>query len=324
MRTRLLLLAAPALALVLTPFAAVSAAEPTKIKVAYLRSLPMIPHWHAEKMGLLKKEGIETEIVTLNTGPAVVAAVVARSADVGFTASVPMISARSQKQPIKVFASLNFERHGGPVWTWMMASERSGVKSLKELAGKTVAINAIGGGCELLVKEHLAKAGLPISAVKLVTLPFPQMPGALELGNADAACIIEPFRTAISLGGKIKPVTIAEAMLADLDQRGRMILDGFFAHESWIKGNERAAAAFMRAYQAAQNDLAKHPAVFQKYLVDEFKMTPALAAAIPQLGELPTTVAEPSEWQSLIDALNRAGMLPNPATAQDLIHQVRP
>ena len=295
----------------------------TKIKVAYVRSLPLIPHWHAEKMGYFKKEGIEAEAISLNTGPAVTSAVVSKSADVGFAAIIPMIAARSQKQPIKIFVSLNYEGHPKPHWTWMLASEKSGIKSLKQLEGRTLAINAVGANCELMMKTQFEKAGVAADKVKVVTVPFPQMAAALELGNADAACIIEPFRTAMVLAGKVKPTEIS-ASLPDLERHKKLILDGYYATEEWLKGNEKQAAAFMRGLMAGYQDLKKNPAVYRKYLIDEFKMPEPLANAVPLLLDIDTMVATPAEYRPLIDAMNRVKMLPNPVTAEDLVHTVRP
>ena len=90
-------------------FAAPASAQ-QKIRVALLRTTAMIPIIDAEKMGYFKREGIETEIVTLNNGPAALSAVVSGSADIGWAATMPVVSAVAEKQPIRAFLSNNFER----------------------------------------------------------------------------------------------------------------------------------------------------------------------------------------------------------------------
>ena len=68
-----------------------------KVRVAYVRTLAIIPQLHAEKMGYMKREGLDTEIISLNSGPAVTSAVVSDSAEIGYIASVPIVAARAQQ-----------------------------------------------------------------------------------------------------------------------------------------------------------------------------------------------------------------------------------
>ena len=146
--------------------------------------------------------------------------------------------------------TLNVEKQNDVVWTWLIASERSGVKTMKELAGKTIALNAFGALCELQFREHLAKAGVPWSAVKPIVLPVPQMPAALELGNADAACVFEPIYTAAKMSPNIKAVTLATGMIADMEKFGAISLEGVYAREDWLEKNTDLARKIVKVVRA--------------------------------------------------------------------------
>ena len=207
---------------------------------------------------------------------------------------------------------------------WLVASERSGAKSLSALKGKTVVINGAGTACDLLVRDHLAKAGMTLDSVKIIAIAFPQMQAALELGNADAACTVYPFLTNMQRSEKIRATAIAGGMVANLEQLGRVILDGYFAREDWLPKNEKAAAGFMRAILAANIDLKKDNAKFVELLIEEFKMPKALAEAIPGAFNVTSLVTEAKEYQPLIDALARTQMLGNPVTAAELIYPIKP
>ncbi len=314
--------AVAALGLLLGAASPVSAQQ--KIKVAYVRSLPMVPQIYAAQKGYFKAQGLDADIVTLNTGPAVVSAVVSGSVDIGFTATVPMILARAQHQPIRIFVALNYEQYPDPEWVFMAASARSGVKTLADLKGKTIAINTFDGACDLMVRDHLLQAGIDLNAVKIISIPFPQMQAALELGDADAVCIVQPFLTGMERSPKIKATVLAGGVVADLKQNKRVTLDGYFAREDWLKKNAKAAAGFMRAILAANRDLAKDLPLYRKLTADEFKMPPAMLSALPGAFNITSLVTEAQEYQPLINALTRTKMLKNPITPADLIYPINP
>ena len=169
------------------------AAEET-VRLAYLKTLGIVPIIDAQQTGYFAKEGIKVEMITLNNGPAVVSAVVGGSADIGFSATLPVISAVAEHQPIREFMISGVERWPleEGIGEYVIASARSGAKTLQDLKGKTVASNATNGGCDLMIRDHIRAAGIPASAMKMAVIPFPQMKAALELGTVDAVCAHRP------------------------------------------------------------------------------------------------------------------------------------
>ncbi|MGH7083466.1 MAG: ABC transporter substrate-binding protein, partial [Acetobacteraceae bacterium] len=125
------------------------------LRLAYLRTPSIIPVLDAQEMGYFKKEGIAVDLITLNNGPAAVAAVVSGSADIGYAANLPLISAFAEHQPIRAFLTNASERWPEPMFEYLLASARSGVKTLAGLKGKTAASNATNGGCDLMIRDHL-------------------------------------------------------------------------------------------------------------------------------------------------------------------------
>ncbi|MBS0219978.1 MAG: ABC transporter substrate-binding protein [Proteobacteria bacterium] len=303
---------------------AMPASAQQKLRVALLRTTAMIPIIDAEKMGYFKREGIETEVITLNNGPAVISAVVSGSADIGWAATMPVISARAERQPIRAFISNNFERWPEPLLTHLIASERSGVKTLADLKGKTVASNATNGGCDLMIRDHIRAAGIPANAMKMVVMPFPQMQAALELGTVDAVCIVDPFYVSAMQSAKIKPKLLAGGMLADLPKIGAFAADAYFARDDWLTKNGKAAAAFLRALSAADKDLAADSAKYRGLLESEFKMPAALAGQITMALNTGSMVVEAKDYKPVIEGLVRTGLLAKPIDAADVIFPVTP
>jgi len=307
-----------------TAFALLGAAQAhaqQKVKVAYLRASQLVSHWHAEKLGLFKKEGIETEIINVNNGPAVAAAVASGSVDFGWAGAVPIVFARAQNQPFKVFIAAGIETSDN--WAvFIVASGRSGVKTIADLKGKTFVMNAVGAVCELQMRSHFKKAGIAFEDVKTIIAPFPQMAPNLELGNGDAACPIEPFVTQMRLGGKINPVILARGNVPDMAEKKLTIpADAYFATETWLGKNPKIASGFLRALVEANKDLAADMNKYRQYLVDEFKMPKDQADAVSTFMNRGDHVPRAAEWQTLIDAMTDVGMMKQPVKAADIVYE---
>lgn len=313
-----------AAALALAAAVSLPAAAQQTLRLAYLRTPAIIPVLDAQEMGYFKKEGITVTLITLNNGPAAVAAVVSGSADIGYAANLPLISAVAQHQPIRAFLTNDVERWPGPIFTYLVASARSGVKTLAGLQGKTAANNATNGGCDLMIRDHLRAAGVPASAVHMAVVPFPQMKAALELGTVDAVCIIPPFYEAVMQSPQIKPTVLAKGAVANLQQIGSFPISCYFARPDWLAGNRKAAAGFMRALMAANKDLAAHPDKFHAMIVKAFGLPAALADQIPDALNTTSMVAVPRDYKPAVDGLVRTGLLAKPIPPQDIVYPITP
>lgn len=302
-----------------------AAAEET-LRLAFLKTLGIVPVIDAQQMGYFDKEGLKLEMITLNNGPAVVSAVVGGSADIGSSATLPVISAVAEHQPIREFMISTVQRWPleEGLGEYLFASARSGIQTLQDLKGKTVASNATNGGCDLMIRDHVRAGGIPASAMKMVVVPFPQMKAALELGTVDAVCAIAPFSSAIMSSSQIKPIVLAKGIIADLPQVKSFAIGGYFARTDWLAKNKAAAARFMRAMVAADEDLAAHRDKYHRIIVDEFKMSPELADNIGFQPNIGGVVAEPKQLETPIAALVRTGLLKEAIPAADVVFTIQP
>jgi ABC-type nitrate/sulfonate/bicarbonate transport system substrate-binding protein len=302
-----------------------ASAEET-VRLAFLKTLGVVPVIDAQQMGYFSKEGLKVDMITVNNGPAVVSAVVGGSADIGFSATLPVISAVAEHQPIREFMISTVEHWPleEGLGEYMVASERSGIKTLQDLKGKTVASNATNGGCDLMIRDHIRAAGMPASEMKMVVIPFPQMKAALELGTIDAACAVAPFSSAIMASPQIKPTVLAKGIIADLPQIKSFAVAGYFARSDWLAKNKTAAAGFMRAMVAADEDLATHPDKYHQIIVNDFNISAELAEKIGFAPNTGSMVAEPKQLETPIAALVRTGLLKVAIPAADVVFAIQP
>lgn len=292
----------------------------TTIKVGDLRADSMIRLYYADKKGYFAQEGLKPEFVTLGSGPAVASAVASGAVDIGYSGIIPVIFARAHNQPFVIVDTLDYE-YGGPGKqdVWIVASKSSNIHTLADLRGKTVAINATGAICELLVKDHLAKAGIPYDAVKKIIVPMPQMGSMLQVGNADAACISEPFYADAKMSPNIQAVTLASGVVADLPADKRIALDVLFAREDWVQQHKDVLQRFNRVLAHASADFRANPGLYQQWLVSEFKLTPELAGQVTHYFDWGDLTPDAASLRPLLDSMTRNGLLNAPLDANSLV-----
>jgi len=276
------------------------------LRLGYLRTYAMLPLYQAVEKGYFKAHGLEVELNVLNNGPAVASSVQSGSLDVGYAATIPIAAARSRGQDFRFFAAAAWQSETSPI-TMYVASNRAKVNSFADIAGKTVAVNAAGGGCELGAQDHTEAAGLPWRSFKLLIIPFPQIQAALEMGNADVACIVDPFFASVMASEKIGARVIATGPVANLGSQ-RVMVDGFFAREGWLHANADKAAAFTAALEAGARDLQDNPDLIPKLLASNLRFPDAVAKAVKFTPVTDMTV-NPADLAPLIHAMKRRGFI---------------
>src|SRR2546430_5079811 len=137
--------------------------------------------------GFFDKQGITIKKVTLQSGNDIVLALSNHNGDVGYLGYVPMMIARTGGIPFTLVAAS--EDEGTSVddnWQNILVKGSSSIHTPADLAGKTIAVNALKGVGEVVVKAALKKVGVDPNSVKLLALPFPAMRAALSNGQVDA------------------------------------------------------------------------------------------------------------------------------------------
>ena len=249
------------------------------------------------KKGFFEAEGIEITKRTLQSGNDVVLALANGNGEIGYLGYVPMMIARTQGIPFTAVAASEVEgTSDADNWQNILVRGNSSIRTPGDLAGKTIAVNALKGVGEVMIKAALQKRGVNPDSVRLLALPFPQMRSALNNGQVDAVWTPEPFLSQIlSDGGR--------TVLAPGPVLGRFWpIGGYGALNSWVTRNPTLAAKFRRAInrsltyaQANPNEIRELlPAASRNVrlpiwspLVDRAKLA-QLARYTRQYGVIPT------------------------------------
>jgi NitT/TauT family transport system substrate-binding protein len=212
------------------------------VRVATLPIANALPMDLGIKKGFFSAEGIEISKTTLQSGNDVVLAVANKSADVGYLGYVPMMIARTQGIPFTAVAASEVEgTSNDDNWQNILVKGDSSIREPGDLSGKTVAVNALKGVGEVMIRAALQKRGVNPNSVNLLALPFPAMRSALSNGQVDAVWTPEPFLSQIlSDGGR--------TVMAPGPILGRFWpIGGYGALNEWTTQNAALAAKFRRA-----------------------------------------------------------------------------
>lgn len=289
----------------------------TKIRIGAQPSLGMLPIQYGIEKEIFKAEGLDVVIVTLQPGPPTIAALMAGEIEAGWVASIAAILARANKVPVKLFANIVQEQLPNDPSQWLMATKASGITTTADLRGKTVMINANGGACELSVREHLATVNLSLSDVKRVTVPFPQMQAALELGSADAACVIDIFYENMRRSDKIRETPVTVGLLPTTTRP--MFANGLVATDAWLTKNKLTVAKFTEAYNKSLAMLSHDKNAQLRLATTYAGVSSALASQIRLIMYRPEATVVAESLQPYIDAMVKTGMLKQTIPADEMI-----
>ncbi len=293
----------------------IAAHAATKVRIAYLVADSMLPALYAKDKGYFATAGLEPDFIAVQGGPAVVAAIASGDADIGYAAPVPPINARIRGVPVKMFLELGQEVDPDKKFIWLVASKASGITSVAGAKGKKVSFNANGGLCELTWRAHLAAAGMKIEDVQPVVLPFPEQEAALEQGNIDATCTINPFMASINGNAKIGAAIVAAGTLPELKQP--LMNDALFATETWLGANGEAAVAIARVMDKARKELLADRAALEAAAVKYMELKPEDAKSFNLPIVHDSMTVDQGELQRILDAMVATGMQPGPLKAAD-------
>jgi ABC-type nitrate/sulfonate/bicarbonate transport system substrate-binding protein len=151
-----------------------SAGKTTKVRVGMLPISNAAPLYLGIKQGFFKEEGLELEPVMAQSGNEIVTALVGGDFRFGFIGFVPGMAAVSKGLPLKIIASGDTGAETeDKEWTQIVVGKDSAIRDVKDLAGKTIALNALKGVGEVVVKAALEKRGVDPASIKLLEVPFP-------------------------------------------------------------------------------------------------------------------------------------------------------
>jgi NitT/TauT family transport system substrate-binding protein len=205
--------------------------------------------------GFFAAHGIEIKKQVLQSGNDIVLALANHNGDIGYLGYVPMMIARTQGIPMTLVAGSEVEGTSeADNWQNILVKGSSSIKAPADLAGKTIAVNALKGVGEVVIKAALKKSGVDPNSIKLLALPFPSMRSALNNGQVDAIWTPEPFLSQALNLDSARIVMAPGPVLGNHFPNG-----GYAALHDWVAGNAATAKNFKAAIDQSLAYAQAHP-----------------------------------------------------------------
>ena len=138
--------------------------------------------------------------------------------------------------------------HAGNATNTFFVQKDSPIKSVADLKGKKVGINAYGSAVDLVLRVVLKKQGLdPKRDVQIVEVNFPNMASAIREKRVDCGVLVIPFLAVESRKGDLR------ALFAGGDAFGPSSVIFQVARTDFLKQNADAVRGFLADYVTGLN-----------------------------------------------------------------------
>ncbi|GAM10280.1 alkanesulfonate transporter substrate-binding subunit [Geobacter sp. OR-1] len=133
----------------------------------------------------------------------------------------------------------------------LLVLEESSIRTIKDLAGKRIAVNVLGAEADYVIRQYLKKNGLAISQVQLVVVPSENQEQMLRSRQVDAVAWT-------SNGGSYFDMTVERGGVREIpgtrnyETKGEAILFGIGFHNDFIEKHPDTVRRYIKAYDTAR------------------------------------------------------------------------
>lgn len=298
---------------------AAGALKPISMTLDWIYEGPNLGFLVAHDQGYYRDAGLDVSIVA-GKGSANTAQLIAnKAAQIGFADGYAVSIGVGKGMNIKTIGSIY---RGNP--SAIMVKAASGIKSPKDLEGKTVAMVASSGQFQQW-PAFVKGAGLDVSKINLVNLAPPSLGPALIDGKVDAiGGYVQSYVPIIEIRGKSPTRSFWFS-----DYGVNVVSNGIIAHDDLIKSDPEMLRAFVPASIRGFIYARQHPdeatATVKKYsptidpaiIKREFEVS-WKTWVTPNTKGKPLGWGSDADWTSAISVLKQYGGVTAPLTTKEL------
>jgi NitT/TauT family transport system substrate-binding protein len=229
--------------------------------------------------------------------------------DIAIGAYAPFFMAKAGGFPLHIVGDA---WESAPGTHTVLVANNSPIHSVKDLAGKKIAVNVKRNLASLMIQAIVRPQGVKLDEDKnFVAVPLPNMEAALKTHSVDAVQAVEPFSSQMQK-------SIGARLVTDLSQgpTAQFPISGYASTENWAKKNPKTLAAFQRAVGKAQALLADRQVLAQT--LPTFPQIDATTAETIPTGIFPTSI-NTTRLQRVADIMEQYGYLKQPMNVKTLI-----
>lgn len=253
----------------------------------------VVPYRIAQEAKELEKAtGYKINWKQFGGGGEVIKAMASGAVQVGEIGSAGISAAVSRGEPLQIFWILDDIGSAEA----LVAKNGSGINSVKDLKGKTVAV-PFNSTTHFHLMVALQQAGVNPADVKILNLRPPEVRAAWQRGDIQATFIWNPVLDEVKKDGKV--ILTSGKISADT---GKATFDGFVVNKEWAKANKDFLVKFVKILAASDDKYRKNHAKWTAGS-DEAKAVAKWSGAKPEdvpagiaLYAFPTAQEQSAKW----------------------------
>ena len=233
-----------------------------------------LPAWVAQRQGFFARHGIEVNITHTPNSVFLMKNLIEGKFDLTVTAMDNLVAYQEGQGEAEYAGTCDLVAFMGVDDSFQSLMASPDIKSVADLRGKKIAVDALTTGYAFILREMIARAGMTDADVTYErTGGGPMRLRAMLDGNYAAGLLATPLDKIAADQGFTKLGTARELL-------GRYQGRTGFAQRSWVKNNQAAVIGFMRGYRDAMDWLYDHSnraAAADLLMANDASVTPDLA-----------------------------------------------
>ena len=150
----------------------------------------------------------------------------------------------------------------------VLVLDDSSIHTIKDLAGKRIAVNVLGAEADYVIRLFLKKNGLSISQVELVSAPTEKHEQLLRTRQVDAAYILRVYYDLAVANGGVRQIPGT----TNYETKGESVMSALGFRSDFIEKHPDAVRKYLRAYDISRriifNEFQKDPERVRKAFAD--------------------------------------------------------
>ena len=233
-----------------------------------------LPAWVAQGQGFFAKHGIEVNITHTPNSVFLMKNLIEGKFDLTVTAMDNLVAYQEGQGEAEYEGKCDLVAFMGVDDSFQSLMASPDIKSVADLRGKKIAVDALTTGYAFILREMIARAGMTDADVTYErTGGGPMRLRAMLDGNYAAGLLATPLDKIAADQGFTRLGTARELL-------GRYQGRTGFAQRAWIKNNQAAVIGFMRGYRDAMDwlyDRNNRAAAADLLMANDASVTPDLA-----------------------------------------------
>src|ERR1700722_17253368 len=261
--------------MLLAPFLAAqpAAAQKIKVRAAYVPAVTWLSAWVAKEEGYFDAQGLDVSFIVVQN-ISMVPGTVGKQLDIAPATVVDLINAAGGGLDVVAVAG-NHSDVPDHVTNTVIVRKDSGIKSVKDIAGKTVATPTIGAILHVALLHWLKQEGVDINSIRAVEVPFPNMPDQMQAGRVDVAEAVQPFASRMIAAGH---VALGDQLLQIANPARSTV---WIADRAWAAAHKPIIAKWSAALSKAADFINTNPEKARAVLAKYTKLPAAVTESIP-------------------------------------------